>query len=90
MENETKKCAICGKEKPLGEFWKNKWGYTNTCRECAVQKQNITRTPKIEKRRLDALTDYTPRELLAELKRRGYKWEKMVLITEQVIDYYKI
>lgn len=87
---EKKVCAACGQEKPVGEFWKNKWGVTDTCRACAVKKQNEKKKPKLEKRRLDKLADYTPRELLVELKRRGYKWEKMVVVTEQVVDFYKI
>ena len=34
------------------------------------------------------LSDYTPRELLTELKSRGYVWENMYI--KQTVDYNKI
>jgi len=39
MENEkptptTKVCKKCGRELPLEQFHKNRWGYTQVCKEC--------------------------------------------------------
>ena len=36
------------------------------------------------------LADYTPREMLEELKRRGYVWDKMWVETRQFVEYGKI
>ena len=36
------------------------------------------------------LSDYTPRELLEELKRRGYVWDKMWVVTKQYVEFNKI
>ena len=78
---ETRTCKCCGKEKPVGEFYKNRIGYTNVCRECASEKRIANRKKKnevnllrgqLEEKRKLALADFQPRELMAELKRRGY------------------
>lgn len=36
------------------------------------------------------LEEYQPRELLAELKRRGYIWDNMFIYTKQRVEYDKI
>ena len=96
---ETKVCTICGQEKPVSEFWKNRYGYTNHCKECAKRKkvETINRVDEIEslKKQIEdirklRLKDYTPRELFVELKSRGFKWERMSIITEQFVDWNKI
>lgn len=43
MENEkptptTKVCKKCGRELPLEQFHKNRWGYTKVCKECNSRK----------------------------------------------------
>lgn len=43
MENEkptptTKVCKKCGRELPLEQFHKNRWGYTQVCKECKAGK----------------------------------------------------
>lgn len=43
MENEkptptTKVCKVCGRELPLEQFHKNRWGYTQVCKECKAGK----------------------------------------------------
>lgn len=79
---ETKVCKCCGSEKPISEFYKNAWGYTSICSEChkkkAVEGKRRVRelnniANKLEDARKLRLQDFTPRELMTELKRRGYE-----------------
>lgn len=35
----TKVCNVCGREKPIVQFAKNRWGYTNTCKDCMKAKK---------------------------------------------------
>ena len=87
MENEmqTKTCPKCGRTLPLGEFnkrAKSSDGLQFYCREC---QHEITKTRYLLKEKLIAsnpLSSYTPRELLEELKKRGYKWERMYYTQE--------
>ena len=78
---ETKVCSICGKELPLVNFYPNKNskdGYASMCKHCHKER---VQTQKAEKKRLveiakkggKQLSDYTPRELMEELYRRGYR-----------------
>lgn len=96
MSNEvkTQQCKCCNKEKPISEFFKNRLGYTGICKDCANAHRKESREKKSElvalrqqvddKRRM-ALSSYTPRELMAELKRRGYKF-KMEYTETHIID----
>jgi len=43
---------------------------------------------KVVKEEGNPLAKFTARELLAEIKRRGYKWEKMTIVQE--VDFNKI
>lgn len=85
MENTIPKkvCKCCQIEKPITEFYKNRLGYTNVCIECSKEHRKANKQKKIEekslRRQLDekrklALCDFTPRELMVELKRRGYEF----------------
>ena len=79
----TQTCKCCGQEKPLNEFYKNRIGYTNVCKECVMSKRKESKERKSElsqlrqqvneKRQL-ALSDFSPCELMKELKRRGYEF----------------
>ena len=85
MEQETKVCKCCGRELPVNNFKSSRWGgRVSVCTECATnklrenkqkrldeQKQKVE-TMRAETRQL-CLADFTPRELMAELKRRGYE-----------------
>ena len=76
---ETKICRICGEEKPITDFPKHhqcKGGYDTRCKCCANARQKANyharkRLPKGEGN--PALADFTPRELIEELRARGYK-----------------
>ena len=96
---ETRKCKCCGRELPASEFTKTNLGVLKTCKECIGRKHaaahirkklDIEQKTFVEEARKLRLEDFTPRELLAELKRRGYRWDKMKVTIEQVIDYNKI
>lgn len=82
---ETKKCPRCGRDLPISEFNKSgqsKDGLQSYCRECQheVYRERYLSKEKISSN--NSLAGYTPRELLAELKQRGYKWDKMYCIQE--------
>ena len=88
MENVfSKECTCCGERKTIDHFKKNRWGrYVSVCTECANKKRHDNRVKKqkeekLEKERLKStiesriksLEQFTPRELMKELARRGYK-----------------
>ncbi len=84
---ETKICQECGRELPLEEFARNRWGYTNTCKDCMKAKK-AGKTPEPEKPIHDALEELKEHNeklrvaanlkevatpiLMDELKRRGW------------------
>ena len=86
----TKKCTKCGKELPLSEFYSHpstKDGLMNSCKSCHY----ISTRKNIEKKRAEAATDkshtlhkvyfnpelakFQPKDLIAELRARGYSGE---------------
>lgn len=75
---ETKICRICGEEKPITDFPKHhqcKGGYDTRCKCCANARQKANyharkKTPKGGGN--PKLADIAPRELIEELKYRGY------------------
>ena len=85
----TKICKKCGQAKPIEEFSKDarsRDGHSMYCKDCT---RDISRKSyeKMKMRReaaatANTLAAFTPRDLLAELKRRGYKWEKMYCLQE--------
>lgn len=96
MEQILKKCRCCGRELPISNFKKGRWGYVSVCNECDKQHRAEKRQAKIDKAKQKAedvraenrqlcLTDFTPRELMAELKRRGYEG-KITYVETHTID----
>ena len=89
MEQDKKSCTCCGQVKTLDHFKLTRWGTrVNVCTECAIQKARDNKIRKqqeeeMAKAREDAkkserqkmLEQYTPRELMEELARRGYTGE---------------
>ena len=88
---ETRVCSCCGKEFPATEFrriGRKGGGYSilTICQSCMRERQKEGRKKKAEERALleekketDArklrIQDFTPRELMEELVRRGYEFE---------------
>lgn len=76
---ETKICRICGEEKPITDFPKHhqcKDGYDTRCKSCANARQKASyHARKITHKGggNPALADFTPRELIEELRARDYK-----------------
>lgn len=78
---ETKVCKCCGRELPIDDFSVTKLGRRNTCNECVGKKaaevkkrkkDGLTFEEELERAKRLRLQDFTPRELMAELKRCGY------------------
>lgn len=88
---ETKVCRDCGRELPIERFKRNKFGQpVSVCIDCDTRKRRENKAKKgmeaalaIEKRLKaqkeeevkTALSAFTPRQLMEELARRGYKGE---------------
>ena len=79
----TKVCKCCGKELPIESFYKNGWGVTSVCKDCHVKlvAEGKDKKKKLKQQAVDAINarnlriqDFTPRELMEELKRRGYEF----------------
>lgn len=95
----TKVCAHCKQEKPVHEFGIKKTakdGLNCYCKDCirAFQKktadkrrENNRRLMLLEKEGVNNLSNYTPRQLMEELARRGYKG---VLKYTNIIDIEKL
>ena len=88
MENtQTKTCPRCGRTLPIENFYKRSNGQIFTyCKECVKvinSARRITPPPDSE----NPLSAYTPRQLMQELKRRGYTGK---LYIQQVADLDKL
>ncbi len=79
----TRVCKCCGRELPISNFKTTKIGRLYTCSDCMRKKQSQGHAKKkmetdykaeVEKARTMRLQDFTPRELMKELKNRGYKF----------------
>lgn len=76
-------CKCCGETLPLTMFGKGGLGYYYTCKDCMKKRQKEGHKKKndisdLEKKVQDArnlrIQDFNPRELMSELKRRGYEF----------------
>lgn len=86
---ETKQCTCCGQERPVTDFKKigqpnGKTNYLTVCSDCMREKQRKGREKAKEKREREnfesvtdarklRIHDFSPRELMEELYRRGYE-----------------
>ena len=90
---ETKICKCCGRELPIDDFRVTKLGRRNTCNECVSKKaadakkrikSGLTFEEELERAKTLRLQDFTPRELMTELHRRGYSGKLTFTITNAV------
>ena len=78
-------CKNCGRELDESNFKLTRWGeYSNVCKECVTAKMRETKA-RLENEKREAisqtenhkrilrLADFSPRELMEELARRGYE-----------------
>lgn len=96
-EKKTIICKTCGRELSVDNFKKTRWGkYSQVCNECVTQKARETKKDKVAKikevetsqlqnARNLRLNDFTPRELMEELARRGYEG-KLTFTEVRTID----
>ena len=73
---ETKKCKCCGKELPITHFQRYAGGYRKICIDCRRRESGAT----------DKFKDFSSRELIDELKARGYEGQ----LTKKVIETIKL
>lgn len=87
-------CKCCGIQKPIEEFTMTRGNYNHVCKECANKKKRETWDKKKVNRNLEEelanarklrLADFTPRELMQELKRKGYEG-KLTYVETHTID----
>lgn len=96
MENETtKKCSCCGQELPVSEFQTDRQGNPiSVCKACMSKKRVEGHERRKAERKNEAeaqiqalktarLSQFTPRELMTELKRRGFEFQ--MKFTETVV-----
>lgn len=90
---EMKKCAKCGRELPLKEFGilsRNLDGRNQYCKDCVNKWQRDSYAKRKAKEDgidnqppmgggIEELKQFTPRQLLKELKSRGYVWSNMYI-----------
>jgi hypothetical protein len=82
----TKRCRACGIEKPIEDFSPNKNakdGRSHVCKSCLSQIKSRSHKHQTatlaDGTRVVGLEAYTPRQLMLELKRRGYDGELNVV-----------
>ena len=97
MEQVLKQCRCCGRELPIYNFKATRWGgRVSVCTECATNKLRENKRKKLDEQKQKVedvraetrqlcLADFTPRELMTELKRRGYEG-KITYVETHTID----
>lgn len=96
-KQEFRICKDCGRELPIENFKKTRWGdRVSVCTECAVNKLRENKEKKSREKAMqvreqaikeaetrDELSAFTGRQLMKELANRGYRGKLTFL---QVID----
>jgi hypothetical protein len=73
---QLKKCECCGQELPLSHFQKYASGYRKICNECRRRESGAT----------ERFKEFSSRELIDELKARGYEGQ----LTKKVVETIKL
>lgn len=84
---ETRICIKCGKELSVSEFHKDarmRSGIKSICKACISAESKARRVKQKEEKADTPLSKFTPRELIEELRKRGYKG-KLQYVYEVVI-----
>lgn len=78
----TKVYTRCGRELPIYEFYENKKtkdGHFSECKECTKERNKLSRKRRAERfeaikeaAKKNSISDYTPRELMQSLAKRGF------------------
>lgn len=77
---ETKVCRDCGAEKSVYDFFRNRWGFTSLCNECAARHRSDGHKRKKEERaKNDALVDRIE-ELYNQLEEEKAKAEEQKVL----------
>ena len=74
VTEQTKVCGCCGKEKPLSEFARKGVGYRTICKMCERHESGAS----------ERFKNFTSRELIEELRSRGYKGTLKKEIVEEI------
>lgn len=93
---ETKVCRCCGRELPISSFKNGRWGVVSVCLDCDKKHRAEKRKARLDEQKQKVedvraenrqlcLADFTPRELMEELKRRGYDG-KITYVETHTID----
>ena len=84
---ETRICETCGRELPIEKFMKSPHdGYCKTCSECVKEKKRKSN----KEVSVNKLKRYSSGDLLNELKRRGFYWEKMYVVERKEVKFDEV
>lgn len=72
--NEKKICKCCGKELPLSSFKRQSKGYRKICISCERNNNGVS----------EKFKNFTSRELMEELRSRGFKGTLKYIRVEEV------
>ena len=89
-EVRTKVCFKCGRELPVSNFSKNKKskdGHHSYCKDCHKAIENTHKMLPVYSN--PELAKFQPRDLMAELKARGFVWDYMIE-PQRKVPYSKI